>query len=146
MSARIQLSLSGSSPRLQNYVFTEPQTCTIGRATDCTIVLPTTTEYCDVSRHHCSLRIDPPFIHVRDLGSMNGTFVNNDRIGGSTHAATSDDSTCDGSPGPDWVPLHDRDELRLGRHAILVLDIREFTGTKTKESLIQAHHGIEPST
>jgi serine/threonine-protein kinase len=48
---------------------------TVGRASDCLIRLPSDLEYCIVSRHHCLLDIAPPEVRVRDLGSLNGTFV-----------------------------------------------------------------------
>ena len=46
----------------------------IGRAEDCNLRLP----YRFVSRHHCELIVDERerAVHVRDLGSHNGTFVN----------------------------------------------------------------------
>ena len=34
-----------------------------------------------VSRHHCALLLDDFTLRVRDLGSRNGTFVNDHRIG-----------------------------------------------------------------
>jgi pSer/pThr/pTyr-binding forkhead associated (FHA) protein len=63
------------------YVFDEPCQPVIGRANDCTIQLPTNFRFAEVSRHHCLLDIDPPAIRVRDLGSLNGTFVNGEVIG-----------------------------------------------------------------
>jgi predicted component of type VI protein secretion system len=36
-----------------------------------------------VSRHHCALLMDDYTLRVRDLGSRNGTFVNEHRIGTS---------------------------------------------------------------
>jgi pSer/pThr/pTyr-binding forkhead associated (FHA) protein len=33
-----------------------------------------------ISRHHCHLDIDPPSIQVRDLGSINGTYVNGTEV------------------------------------------------------------------
>lgn len=35
-----------------------------------------------VSRRHCLFDIEPPFVSVRDLGSLNGTYVNGQRIEG----------------------------------------------------------------
>src|SRR5437867_2325497 len=101
MAARIQLTLAGSSP-VQHYEFTEAQECLIGRALDCALALPATIEYCDVSRRHCALRIDPPFVHVRDLGSLNGTYVNGERIGGRSAPA----ATMANDEEPEWFPLH----------------------------------------
>jgi len=49
----------------------------IGREEDCH--LQSASEF--VSRHHCVLLLDEYTLRVRDLGSQNGTFVNDRRIG-----------------------------------------------------------------
>lgn len=49
---------------------------TIGRGRGATIMLP----HPLVSRQHCELFEDGGHLMVRDLGSLNGTFVNNERI------------------------------------------------------------------
>ena len=127
MAAHIQLTFVGLAPPLQQFVFTEPQSCTIGRSPECGIVVPATLDYCDVSRRHCVLRIDPPFVQVRDLNSLNGTFINDERIG----ARTSQGKTirADADTEHDWFPLRDGDELRLGQHAILLVEIHELVAT-----------------
>ena len=48
----------------------------IGRGSDCDLQVPLLT----VSRHHCRLEVSGDGVTVKDLGSANGTFVNNDRI------------------------------------------------------------------
>ncbi len=48
----------------------------IGRGEDCGLRVPLLA----VSRHHCELSIDGDTLKVKDLGSSNGTYVNNDRI------------------------------------------------------------------
>ena len=55
----------------------------IGRGADCHVRLPSGF----VSRHHCGVVVDDDAraVKVRDLGSQNGTFVNNQRVRG-THA------------------------------------------------------------
>lgn len=50
--------------------------CTIGRGRGCTIMLPQAL----VSRQHCELFEAGGQMMVRDLGSLNGTFVNNQKI------------------------------------------------------------------
>ena len=81
MLAQVKITLiRGSSPG-EKYTFTTPPRCFIGRAPDCTIQVEPTRDNLDVSRHHCRLDIDPPLVHVRDLDSLNGTFVNDQRIG-----------------------------------------------------------------
>lgn len=50
--------------------------CTIGRGRGCTIMLPQAL----VSRQHCELFESGGQMMVRDLGSLNGTFINNQKI------------------------------------------------------------------
>jgi len=50
----------------------------VGRAVDCHL-RPASDS---VSRHHCVFKKDDFSLRLRDLGSTNGTFVNNDRIQG----------------------------------------------------------------
>jgi len=57
--------------------FTLPSTVTsIGRRQDCDFCLPLSM----VSRKHCEISIARDQIHVRDLGSRNGTLLNGQRI------------------------------------------------------------------
>lgn len=49
---------------------------TVGRKDDCDIRIPVA----EVSRHHSEFRLASDGIKIRDLGSANGTYVNNKRI------------------------------------------------------------------
>lgn len=97
----------------QKFDFRQETTCVVGRARDCTISLPLEVEHLDVSRHHCQLEISPPNVRIRDLGSLNGTFVNGQKIGQRDWrpAPRNGDDT-------QWptVELHGGDEIRLGDH------------------------------
>ena len=55
-------------------------TLTLGRSTECDISIPTD----EISRHHAKLQVVPDGVMVEDLGSANGTFVNNQRVHGGT--------------------------------------------------------------
>ena len=48
----------------------------IGRGDKCDLRIP----LLSVSRRHCELAIGDDGLHVKDLGSSNGTFVNNQRV------------------------------------------------------------------
>lgn len=48
----------------------------IGRAEDCHLRPRSDT----VSRHHCAILVDEGFVAIRDFGSKNGTFVNDERV------------------------------------------------------------------
>jgi transcriptional regulator with AAA-type ATPase domain len=49
----------------------------LGRGDDCEVRLASA----EVSRHHAELRREGPLLIIRDLGSMNGVFVNGQRVG-----------------------------------------------------------------
>jgi pSer/pThr/pTyr-binding forkhead associated (FHA) protein len=55
-------------------------TLIVGRNSDCGICIPTD----EISRHHAKLQVVPDGVMVEDMGSANGTFVNNQRV----HAGT----------------------------------------------------------
>ena len=48
----------------------------VGRGEKCELRVP----LLSVSRRHCELSIDGEFLQVKDLGSSNGTYVNNKRV------------------------------------------------------------------
>ena len=49
---------------------------TIGRREDCDLRIPLS----QISRRHCQISKTPQGAFIRDLGSSNGTFVNNQRV------------------------------------------------------------------
>jgi pSer/pThr/pTyr-binding forkhead associated (FHA) protein len=51
-------------------------TMTVGRQPDCDICIPSD----EVSRHHAKLQVMPDGIAVEDIGSANGTFINDKRV------------------------------------------------------------------
>ena len=98
---------------------------TIGRSPDADVVIPDER----TSRIHCGLRLWDGEYTLRDLKSMNGTFVNGRRIevaplkpgdiiriGSTTIAVESDDE-----PGPSTAMQHIEDEMSKGKgyHTIM---------------------------
>ena len=61
----------------QTFTFNQHDTFLIGRSPDAHLCLPEDRFF---SRNHCLLEIAPPRCFLRDLGSTNGTFVNNQRV------------------------------------------------------------------
>jgi pSer/pThr/pTyr-binding forkhead associated (FHA) protein len=58
----------------------------IGRGADCDLRL----RISSVSRHHCMIRLDSEEASVVDLGSSNGTFLNDNRVRSQTALHTGD--------------------------------------------------------
>lgn len=59
------------------FTFDQHETFMIGRSEDSHFCLPQDRFF---SRHHCILEMAPPQCFLRDLGSLNGTFVNGIRV------------------------------------------------------------------
>lgn len=81
MPAKVILTITHGPLTGQTFTFEKHTTWLLGEDEDCDLRLPNDQNHCTISRHHCLLEINPPFIRVRDLGSRNGTFVNNMPIG-----------------------------------------------------------------
>lgn len=89
--------------------FDGPARCLIGRSEDCDLRLGRGAGAGEVSRHHCRLAIDPPRIRVRDLGSLNGTFVNGECIGRRLPEQSAEEV-----PEFPWRDLEPGDVVRAG--------------------------------
>jgi len=75
MIARLRFLIGDS---IEESIEVPPGKLVIGREVDCHL----RRESPFISRHHCVLLLDEYTLRIRDLGSKNGTFVNERRIGG----------------------------------------------------------------
>jgi pSer/pThr/pTyr-binding forkhead associated (FHA) protein len=114
------LTLYKAGDAVGEYVFTQPGRCVVGRAVDCDIPVPADTDSQDVSRHHCAFFLDPPEIRIRDLYSLNGTYVNGMKIGQRHDFAEGDEPPREASRS---VELHAGDEVQLGQSASLRVSV-----------------------
>ena len=73
----VTLSVTKGPAKGKVFTFTEHDTFLFGRMPDCHATFPDDTQ---VSRHHFILEACPPKASLRDLGSLNGTFVNGKKI------------------------------------------------------------------
>ena len=71
----------------EEFVFDEKGLCLIGRSADCALQIPKEKDM-RISRRHCLLILEPPNVRIRDLGSRNGTTVNDELL---DSGAVSDD-------------------------------------------------------
>jgi pSer/pThr/pTyr-binding forkhead associated (FHA) protein len=117
MSARVTLTVLGGKLKGQEFVFTGRTLCSIGRSSGCYVQLPNDKEHDTVSRQHCLLDIEPPAVRIRDLGSLNGTYVNGQKIGQRDQDQAGDSPAL--RNGPEYS-LKAGDEIRLGNTAFLV--------------------------
>jgi pSer/pThr/pTyr-binding forkhead associated (FHA) protein len=120
LPARITLTIAHDDELVdREFVFDEPAECIIGRAADCDIQIPPDPVHTNVSRHHCVLEIHPPHVQVRDLGSLNGTWVNGRKIGQRPPNEPSEESGLWPSAAH---ALKHGDELRVG-HVVFRVNI-----------------------
>lgn len=68
--------LRGVSGTTFGKTFAVTDNAVIGRQPDCDIPVPVE----EISRHHARLRATPEGVHVEDMGSANGTFINDRRV------------------------------------------------------------------
>lgn len=79
----------------------------IGRAEDCHLRAGSDA----ISRHHCVIMIEDGYVGVRDFGSKNGTFINDERVVGER-------------------PLKANDVIRLGPLEFVAVILHEVGGKK----------------
>jgi len=80
MPAKVILSVTEGPIQGTLYTFEEHDTFIFGRASDCHARL--SPDDTTASRHHFILEANPPDARLRDLGSLNGTYVNDVKYGG----------------------------------------------------------------
>jgi pSer/pThr/pTyr-binding forkhead associated (FHA) protein len=68
--------LRGVSGATFGKTFAVTDDAVIGRQPDCDIPVPAE----EISRHHARLKVTPDGVHVEDMGSANGTFINGKRV------------------------------------------------------------------
>jgi hypothetical protein len=78
MSSKVQLQIKQGKDAGKIFPFTEHDTFVFGRMSDCHACIPDDSQ---VSRHHFILEANPPQACLRDLGSLNGTWVNGKKFG-----------------------------------------------------------------
>jgi hypothetical protein len=104
---KIAFSVLSGPVSKKKFVFEEPGGFTFGRAKDCTCVIPEDDN--SFSRHHFLIEITPPNVTLKDLGSLNGTFVNGDKHGGRAMGSQPEDGEI--SPA---LSLRDGDRIKAG--------------------------------
>ncbi len=83
MKFQFVLTAIDGSRKGKSLLFEEPGRLFFGRGDDCFEVLSQTD--LTVGRYHALFEIEPPEVYLTDLGSINGTYLNGERIGRRTN-------------------------------------------------------------
>lgn len=89
-------------------------TMVLGRAEDADVII----EDQGISRRHCQLVIEGDEVHLEDLGSTNGTWINYDRI--------------------DRVKLRSGDRIRIGQRTVLKFSYQDHDEETYQRTLYEA--------
>src|SRR5688572_12208897 len=108
MPGRVSLDVVAGPIQGRQFAFEDHDTFLFGRSPDCHAQLAEADG--TASRHHFLLEVNPPNARLRDLGSLNGTYVNGTKYGGRGTM------TLEKARQQRWpeVDLRDGDGIRVG--------------------------------
>ncbi len=109
MPGKVILTMTEGPTPGKVFEFREHEALVIGRSRNCQVRL--SAEDKKVARHQWLLEVNPPKARLRDLGSLNGTFVNGKKYGGRSPGESPDAAV---KRGIVQVDLSDGDEVRAG--------------------------------
>ena len=113
MANRLVLRALTGDLRGQEFAVTGSAHWILGRSRSCSVRLPGDAT---VSRQHCLIEMDKRGVWVQDLGSLNGTLVNGNKIARTKEEADRDATYVQ----PDRQELNDGDELRICNNVFAV--------------------------
>ncbi len=122
--AKVKLTLIEGTVPTRELVLDDRAGCVLGRSRDCDIIFPMDEAHADVSRHHCRLELEAASLWIRDLGSLNGTFVNGQKIGQRPDETLSSRKLQDAAA----QELKSGDEVRIG-NTIFRVDVKVLDTT-----------------
>jgi serine/threonine protein kinase len=108
----VELKVTRNDGSKQSFVIQEHDTFLFGRMSDCHFQVLGDQE---VSRHHFLLEACPPHASLRDLGSLNGTYVNGKKCGGRQKGETPEQGALRQYPS---ISLKDGDRIKVGQSTI----------------------------
>jgi len=117
--AKVILDVVSGPMEGNSFVFDSHDTFIFGRHHDCHAQIADDT---NISRHHFLLELNPPDLRIKDLGSLNGTLVNDRCLGGPNAQPAAS-----GNSERPSVDLKDGDEIRVGGTTFLVRVIRSYS-------------------
>lgn len=115
MLERVILHATEGELKGQDFVLENETNCILGRSSECSHHLPDPVFM--VSRLHCRIKVSAPSVHIQDLGSRNGTYLNGVKIGQRGKEQSMKEALqAEHADHPLW----DGDELRIGPHVFRV--------------------------
>lgn len=116
MPTKVILKVNKGQLSGKEFSFDQKESLILGRQKDCNIVFPENT----VSRYHCMMDIAPPSVIVRDFGSLNGTYLNGEKIG-----QRNSDMSVEEARKQQYTEFSMKagDSLKLGKDCEIILDI-----------------------
>lgn len=118
MKEKITIEIIKGEGAGQKFEYEDAERIFVGRQADCGIVLPEKT----VSRYHCLLDINPPTVKLQDFGSLNGTFLNDVKIGQREREKSWEEASRDAHKE---YELHDGDVIGIGKKCRLKCTVEE---------------------
>ena len=118
MKEKITIEVIKGEGAGQKFEYEDAERIFLGRQADCGIVLPEKT----VSRYHCLLDINPPTVKLQDFGSLNGTFLNDVKIGQRERDKSWEEASRDAHKE---YELHDGDVIGIGKKCRLKCTVEE---------------------
>ena len=103
--------MEGIVNKEKEWEYAEADNILIGRAADNKIIIRNSENYMQVSRYQAELTVRPPQIYVRDFGSKNGTFINDECIGHREKEETPEEGQ---KRKYTLCPLKDGDKFSIG--------------------------------
>jgi len=126
----VKLSVTKGPAKGKVFTFTRHDTFLFGRMKDCHARIPDDTQ---VSRHHFIMEVCPPSATLRDLGSLNGTYVNRKKWGGRQTGESPEEGAKHLYP---IVELQNGDNITVGQSEISVV-IEKDVGQPVVEAEIK---------
>jgi len=115
MPSKVTINVTEGPVAGKTFSFEEHDTLIAGRNHACKILLPD--KDLTVSRSHFIMEVTPPMAIIRDLGSKNGTYINDEKHGGRKAGETPKEGAQREYP---QVQLKDGDEIRIGKTYMVV--------------------------
>lgn len=113
MPIKVILNVDG-----EQHSYSQRESLILGRAEDCSIIVKEPEK--TISRYHCLIDIAPPTVMVRDFGSLNGTFLNGEKIGQRDKDMSAEEGR---KQEYRLIPMKSGDKLQLAKACEISLEV-----------------------